>query len=60
MAQLTIPPICPHCKQPVQQGEPQRVCGFDLSRWPDVPPANLTGHAACAAGRDPVLLTTHG
>lgn len=56
MAQLTIPPICPHCKQPVLAGQPHRVCGFDMRRWPHDAPANLTGHAACAIGREPVVL----
>lgn len=56
MAQLTIPPICPHCQKPVQDGEPHRVCGFDHRRWPNQPPINLYGHAACAVGRTPVIL----
>jgi len=56
VAQLTIPPICPHCQKPVQPDEPHRICGIDLRRWPDVAPANLVGHRACAVGRDPILL----
>ena len=53
MAQLSIPPICPHCQKPVEPGQPHRVCGFDLRSGI---PTNLTGHAACAVGRQPVII----
>lgn len=55
MAQLTIPPICPHCQKPVQPDEPHRVCGFDQSHADGIP-VNLIGHRACAVGRDPVII----
>ena len=55
-SQTTIPPICPHCNQPVLADEPHRVCGFDMRRWPAEGPTNLTGHAACALGRQPIIL----
>lgn len=55
-SQTTIPPICPHCNQPVLADEPHRVCGFDHRLWPNQPPINLYGHAACAVGRPPVIL----
>jgi hypothetical protein len=53
VAQLSIPPICPHCQKPVEPGQPHRVCGFDLRSGI---PTNLTGHAACAVGRQPVII----
>ncbi len=53
MAQLTIPPICPHCQKPVQPGEPHRVCGFDLRTGI---PVNMIGHRTCAVGRDPIII----
>lgn len=27
-----------------------------MRRWPHDAPANITGHAACAVGREPVIL----
>lgn len=51
MAQISLPHLCPLCNQPVEDGQPRRVCAIDLTRWPDDAPLNLWGHKACAAGR---------
>ena len=55
MAQISLPQLCPLCNSPLEEGQPRRVVGFDLSGWPEKVPVDLVGHRACAVGQTQLI-----